>query len=245
MYDTITGIKSRNGYREGKQPMYIRYAHSVRLTVQMDPSVEERIRKPLLEIDYREYNTAIVNESDEIPGNFNFEYYETATSFEHDAAIVVWVFNGVSLIIAAVRIHYWTRLNPAAFMRRKFCMAFARKLVYYLCDVWSNTMFMVYFVLTAYWFIMYKMQANAYLLLPQRNVDNSTYDLFFAFLVTIIATKLIAVFLCVIEQTSADVFVMDWERYEQMKLVEVVDNSAPAQAPAAGNAGAAAGDAAA
>mmetsp|Transcript_27775 Transcript_27775/g.37097 ORF Transcript_27775/g.37097 Transcript_27775/m.37097 type:complete len:232 (-) Transcript_27775:1292-1987(-) len=198
----------------------------------MDPSQQETIRKPLLEIDYREYQTSIVEPSDEVPAHFYFEYYETAAKFETDAEITVMVFNGVSLLIVAIRMFYWVKLNPPRFMARHFGMAFARKLLFFLCDVWSNIMFMVYFVLTMYWFIMYKMQANAHLLMPQRNKDNSTYDLFFGFLITIIVTKLVAVFLTVIEQTSADIFVMDWERYEQMKLVEVVDKSSDKNAPA-------------
>ena len=83
-----------------------------------------------------------------------------------------------------------------------------------LSDVWSNIMFMVYFILTGYWFIMYKMQSNAYILLPQRNVENSTYDIFYAFLIAIIATKSVAILLTILDQTNADIFIMDWERFE-------------------------------
>ena len=113
-------------------------------------------------------------------------------------------------------------------------MAFAGRLLLMLSDVWSNIMFMVYFILTGYWFIMYKMQSNAYILLPQRNIENSTYDIFYAFLIAIIVSKGVAILLTILDQTNADVFIMDWERFEQMKMVEVVDHSANA-APAAAN----------
>ena len=93
-------------------------------------------------------------------------------------------------------------------------MAFAGRLLLMLSDVWSNIMFMVYFILTGYWFIMYKMQSNAYILLPQRNVENSTYDIFYAFLIAIIATKSVAILLTILDQTNADIFIMDWERFE-------------------------------
>ena len=186
-----------------------------------------------MEIEYREYNTAVVEQSDEVPGHFTFDYYEKAAKFERDAEIVVYVFNAVALIIVAIRMYYWTKLNPPRFIARKFASTMIRKLIYYLCDVWSNIMFMVYFVLTSYWFIMYKMQANAHLLMPKRNIEGSTYETFYYFLLTIICTKLFAVIIGVIDNTSIDIFVMDWERYEAMKLIDVVDKSAPAEAPAA------------
>lgn len=80
--------------------------------------------------------------------------------------IVVYVFNAVVVIIVAIRMYYWAKLNPPRFMARKFGVAFARKLIYYLCDVWSNIMFTIYLILTMYWFINYKIQANAHLLMP-------------------------------------------------------------------------------
>ena len=46
----------------------------------------------------------------------------------------------------------------------------------------------------------------------------------------IIVAKTLAVLMTVLDQTQADVFVMDWERFEQMKLLEVNDNSQPAAA---------------
>ncbi len=52
----------------------------------MDPGKEERIRKPLLEIDYRTYKTDIVDDiSVEVPASFFFDYYEEGASFEEAA----------------------------------------------------------------------------------------------------------------------------------------------------------------
>lgn len=51
---------------------------------------------------------------------------------------------------------------------------------------------------------------------------------------TIIITKLIAVLLSVINKASVDIFIMDWERYEQMKLIEVADRKPDNNVAAAG-----------
>ena len=149
-----------------------------------------------------------------MPAQFYFEYYEDGASFEEAAEIIVYVMNGVVLIIVGLRMYYWVQMNPPKFRQRKFGMAFAGRLLLMLCDVWSNVMFMIYFILTGYWFIMYKMQSNAYILLPQRNVENSTYDIFYAFLIAIIVSKGLSILLAILYQSSADIFVMDWERFE-------------------------------
>ena len=66
--------------------------------------------------------------------------------------------------------------------------------------------------------------------MPQRGVEDSAYERFFVALVVIIVAKTLAVLMTVLDQTSCDVFVMDWERFEQMRQVEVYDNSQPAPA---------------
>lgn len=189
----------------------------------------------------------MITQESSAPASFFFDYFEEVNSFENAGEIIVYVSNSLVLIVVLLRMYYWYQMNPPRFLGSKFGMALAWKLVLILCDVWSNIMFMVYFLISMYWFIMYKMQANAYILMPQRNVENSTYDVFFIFLVTIISTKTLAVFLTIVEQTSADIFIMDWEKYDKSKMVEIKKTvEVPAQAvnnaAAAGGAGAAAGD---
>lgn len=227
IYDTISGIQNRQGYinSDGKQkaqnPDVIRYASRVRLSVQLDPDQEERIRKPLLEITYTEHLTSVITKTSEVPAAFYFEYYEEVNDFENAAEIIVYVSNALVLIIVLMRMYYWYKLNPPQFLARKFGPSFAWKLFVYLTDTWSNIMFMVYFLISGYWFFFYKMQANASVLMPQRDVPNSTYDVFFIFLVTIISAKTVAILLVIFEQSSADIFIMDWERYEHSKPIEV------------------------
>lgn len=225
VYDTVSGIDQTTGYRANATPAIIRYASSVKVVVQMDPDAPESIRKPLLEIEYTEHLTSLVTETSYVPVSFEFDYYEDGAQFERSAEIMLYVFNALVLLILIVRMYYWVKMNPPKFRARSFAMAFAWKLVFYVCDIWSNVMFLVYFIITAYWFIMYKLQSNAYILMPQRGIENSTYDLFYLFLVIIIAAKAMAILLTVFDQSSADVFVMDWERYEHMKMVEVENDN--------------------
>ena len=48
IYDTISGIETLGGYQSKSQPKFVRYASSVRLSVMLDETMEERILKPVL-----------------------------------------------------------------------------------------------------------------------------------------------------------------------------------------------------
>ena len=50
----LSGIDSLNGYVKGDPPQFIRYAKSMSFKVTMDPTQEEMLYVPYLEIEYRE-----------------------------------------------------------------------------------------------------------------------------------------------------------------------------------------------
>jgi len=62
-----------------------------------------------------------------------------------------------------------------------------------------------------YWFVFYKMQKNAKLLLPSTVLLDNAYKFFNVFFLIILATKTAAIILKVIIQSRVDVFIMDWE----------------------------------
>ena len=59
----------------------MRYADKVKLTVQLDPNAEERIRKPLLEISYKEYKTNLIDESTKASVFFSMDFFEEVNNF--------------------------------------------------------------------------------------------------------------------------------------------------------------------
>ena len=59
----------------------MRYADKVKLTVQLDPNAEERIRKPLLEISYKEYKTNLIDESTKVSVFFSMDFFEEVNNF--------------------------------------------------------------------------------------------------------------------------------------------------------------------
>lgn len=65
--------------------------------------------------------------------------------------------------------------------------------VFFVIDEWSTMMFWVSFFINGYWFIMYKMQDNAYLLLPSTEEKQSFYYTFTVIFLITVSFKTIAV----------------------------------------------------
>jgi hypothetical protein len=68
--------------------------------------------------------------------------------------------------MVSLKMYYFVRDNPPSSLGKKFTQAFITKLVFVLIDQWSTIMFWTAFFVNSYWFIMFKMQDNAYILLP-------------------------------------------------------------------------------
>ena len=87
-------------------------------------------------------------------------------------------------------------------------------------------MFVLLVLVNGYWFIMYKLQDNCYLLLPYTRVTDSTnaYTTFRVFFLITLICKTIAILITILKQTSCDVFVMDWENHNVSKHGETENN---------------------
>lgn len=86
-------------------------------------------------------------------------------------------------------------------------------------------MFWIVFFTSAYWFVTYKLQANAYVLLPSVDDWDSSYKIFDIVFGFILALRFIAIIMKIIEQSTVDIFLIDWETADPyMKREDVVDN---------------------
>ena len=69
VYDTISGIEKVGGYATNAPPAIIRYASTAKVTVQMEPGAQETIWKPLLELEFTEYETSLLTPTSEAPAS--------------------------------------------------------------------------------------------------------------------------------------------------------------------------------
>lgn len=78
-------------------------------------------------------------------------------------------------------------------------------------DNWSEIMFWIVFFISGYWFIVFKLQRQAYVLLPSVDDWNTFYLIFDIIFAIILAFRLLAILLKIAEQSRMDVFLIDWE----------------------------------
>jgi len=96
-------------------------------------------------------------------------------------------------LIVIVRMYYFIQHNPSRIVGSKFTSKFIYRLFYSLADEWSTVIFWMMFFVTLYFFIMYKLQTNAYLLLPSIDLVSQAYDSFKIVFFIPLALKTLAV----------------------------------------------------
>ena len=87
------------------------------------------------------------------------------------------------------------------------------KIIYEVSDIISTGMSLALFIVACYYFLFYKAAEFVTILLPSENTDSGSnlyFGLKIIFLVTL-SLKTLAVLLKIVEQSRADIFIMDWE----------------------------------
>lgn len=73
-------------------------------------------------------------------------------------------------------------------------------------------MFWFLFFTTMYWFVVYKLQTNAFVLMPSVDDWEHSYRIFYFIFGFILGCKLVVMVMKIIEQGRIDIFFIDWER---------------------------------
>lgn len=211
IFDTISGIDTPNGYKSGAIPKVVRWASSIKFKITLDLTSPEKIYTPYIEIVYRERQTNMIHSTTKAAIEFVMDYYQDMTLFWKSIMIAFIIFQVLIFIIIAMRMYYFTKQNPRALLGEKFTSVFFKKLPHVFFDVWSSIMFWILFFTTAYWFITFKLQANAYVLLPSIDDWGTSYLVFDTIFGLVLAFRFISIIMSIFEQSNIDIFLIDWE----------------------------------
>jgi meckelin len=200
IYDTISGIDTPNGYTTpGTIPRVVRWASTIKFKVTLEDSSPERIYTPYVEIEYRERMSNMIHEGTKAQVRFVMDYYLDLTNFWKQVLIAFIIFQVIILIIVAIKMYYFVKQNPKELLGERFMSVFFKKLPHVFFDTWSGIMFWIIFFTTAYWFITYKLQANAYVLLPSLDDWATTYQVFDAVFGITLAFRFLAIVFSIFE----------------------------------------------
>jgi hypothetical protein len=75
----------------------------------------------------------------------------------------------------------------------------------------TYTFFYFIMIFTGYWFVFYKMQSKATVLMPSETDFEGYYKTFNDFYITMFSLNLVYILLLIRHQTSADIYFIDWE----------------------------------
>jgi hypothetical protein len=180
IYETLSGVQSASAYEEGLRPYIIRFATKIELKITLDKKENEEIYLPLLKITYKEKVVKEIKDSTSVKVQFNVDYNKSWSNFWRDYTITFWVLQILAVGIFAARAYSWSEKNPSQFYSdpSKYTKMLALKMAFYFFDSFSQFNFwMVYF--TAMWaYVTYKMQENAYMVLPSADDMDGIYGAF-------------------------------------------------------------------
>lgn len=78
--------------------------------------------------------------------------------------------------------------------------------------VLGDFLFYIVFLNCAYWFIFYKFQQKAYILIPNESLNSDQYSVFKIFVVLMFLFKIFSILMLIRKQVNADIFFIDFEK---------------------------------
>ena len=143
------------------------------------------------------------------------EYFSDYDSNIRTAAILIGVFSTIAILFTCYQFYSFMRRNPSdQYPNEEYSTAYTYKFIYYLLDNASNVLFWIIYLCTIILLFFYKDQTSALLLLPELGEDAASVNRFFQVTLWIAAvTKLVAVFLRIVEQSKVKIFFVDHERH--------------------------------
>jgi meckelin len=217
-YDVASGLDG-----DSLSPSFIRYASDIRLTVQLDSS--ERIHPPILEITYVDVDplTWDATPSLQTPTvSFHVDYTMDTSNFWG----ILQPFFAVAMVLVGLAV-LWRLRNWSVRTTRKDVAVPQVQVVTYLTIDWPMVfqgallaahtfvlvMFPFTFALCGYWFVFFKLQESAYLLMPSdRYGAGGDYGPIMLMINLLFFCQLVHVLHAIWQQCNTDVFLLDWEK---------------------------------
>eukprot|EP00743_Colponemidia_sp_Colp-15_P005392 GILK01005794.1.p1 GENE.GILK01005794.1~~GILK01005794.1.p1 ORF type:complete len:1050 (-),score=117.21 GILK01005794.1:142-2940(-) len=212
LWDNVSGKSASGAYLAKTVASVIRYAKKVKFTFTSQSGAASKIYPPVVTISYAEVSTSSFADSQYQTATATFQtiYTMDPASFKETAQgffITIHVLLGVLWIFRAYK---WARANPPMQTNDNYTLRFAARTLLILLEGWAVAMFWFIFAYTTYWLFFFKGSNTVYVLLPEST--SSVYELFFIVTSLVIACQTVRVLDILHQQTSADVFLLDWEK---------------------------------
>lgn len=153
---------------------YITYAKSFKFVIQLQ-NTQAKMFVPYIEILYRTRRASDLAIQPQANVAFTSEYSMNIDSFMSVCLALLITIAVISVIAASVQMYTWVKVNPSDLLTKNFCMAVFATFIFKAFRCFGFLIFWFIFIISAYWYIFFKLQYQVYLLLPPSNA----YDLYY------------------------------------------------------------------
>mmetsp|Transcript_23765 Transcript_23765/g.18154 ORF Transcript_23765/g.18154 Transcript_23765/m.18154 type:complete len:350 (-) Transcript_23765:634-1683(-) len=178
----------------------------------LDAEQESALYVPYLDISYLEKESTIISSETTSEVEFQVIYARELNRFWRGVLISFVIFHLIIFIRVILDLVFMSQNNPPSLLTTpRFVRLFFYKFVMSAMDWWSELIFWLLFFISMTWFISYKWSSSVAVLLPNFDQWRDTYVPFFSSFALVTLFKLIVTVVRVLEQSSVDLFFIDWE----------------------------------
>ena len=196
------------------------YAKRVKLCVRtIKGTKEENIYLPIFEVTYAEKD----NYSNEpfIKYTFISEYKSDISEFMRAMKIVFIILTCIVGLVVFYRTYVWFKMNPSELVERNYILLLFLEFFYKSCKYLGIFYFWFTFGISAYWYIIYKLQFRVYYFMPPLDDEDGDYKLFKIIFFIGFFCHILYMFIRIYKQVTFDIFFIDWETEKNMAMNDV------------------------
>ena len=216
LFDSLSGLPEKTGTEwPVGTPVVIRYPKQMTMKISLieEHEREEMIYLPYLEITYRERTKTYIEERPLSEVSFATEYRLDTQRFWNSAYAMLIVFIIVLILIMMVKMYKSCNRQGISKSNDDACQYIFLKTIVAIIDVFSTLFFWFCVLLTGYWFVFFKLQERVYCFLPGLDTYLENYKSFDFMIGFVYGAKVVYMLYQVyFEQSSIDIFFIDWER---------------------------------
>ena len=110
--DTLTGSS-------GSDLKYVRWANSIQIKIELDPSAPEQIFRPYVVVSYKEEQRSSIDASSTSAVTYSLEYFSSFDPTMRRATVAFVIMNILAFVVIGVRFYNYTARNPKSAMKHE------------------------------------------------------------------------------------------------------------------------------
>ena len=193
------------------------YAKKVKLVVvTRAEEKEEKILLPYFEVEYAKEED---RNKKYVKYTFISEYKSDISKFIEAMEIILIIICVIVFLLVIYRAYVWIKMNPSELIESNYILLLVFEFFYKLFKYTGKFFFWYTFGISAYWYLLYKLQFRIYYLMPP--LDDASYTYFKIIFYLGFCSYIMYMLIRIYKQVSFDIFFIDWETEKNMAMNDI------------------------